>query len=138
MSQIIMSEELLSKAKTAKSFVELKELAAAEDIEATDEQFAWLWRKLSQTEAAELADNELENVAGGGCKKDTPKPVKPKPTSFQGHPLIEQEWNGPCKYGLFLSRRGASEASGCFGCCHAKYHDMEGVEPKFYCEARTI
>ena len=60
-----ISKELLEKAKTAKSAEELLEMAKAQHIELTEEQAAKAFEKLHKT--GELSDEELDNVAGGGC-----------------------------------------------------------------------
>ena len=60
-----ISKELLEKAKTAKTAKELLEMAKAENIELTEEQAAKAFAELNKT--GELSDEELDNVAGGGC-----------------------------------------------------------------------
>ena len=66
-----ISKELLEKAKTAKSAEELLEMAKAENIELTEEQAAKAFAELNKT--GELSDEELDNVAGGGCQGRPPK-----------------------------------------------------------------
>ena len=61
-----MTEELIQKAKTAKSAEELLEMAKAEGMELTPEQAAENFARLNPAQG-ELSDEELENVAGGGC-----------------------------------------------------------------------
>ena len=65
------SKELIEKAKTAKSAEELLAIAKAENIELTEEQAAKAFAELSKN--GELSDEELDNVAGGGCGGRTPK-----------------------------------------------------------------
>ena len=70
------TDEMLEKAKTAKSAEELLAMAKAENIELTEEQAAKAFAELNK--AGELSDEELENAAGGGCgdsnkSGDTPK-----------------------------------------------------------------
>ena len=60
-----ISKELIEKAKTAKSAEELLEMAKAEHIELTEEQAAKAFAELNKM--GELSDEELDNVAGGGC-----------------------------------------------------------------------
>ena len=60
-----ISKELIEKAKTAKSAEELLAMAKAENIELTEEQAAKAFAELNKT--GELSDEELDNVAGGGC-----------------------------------------------------------------------
>ena len=60
-----ISKELLEKAKTAKSAEELLEMAKAENIELNAEEAAQAFAKMNKN--GELSDEELDNVAGGGC-----------------------------------------------------------------------
>lgn len=60
-----ISKELLEKAKTAKSAEELLEMAKTEKIELTAEEAAKAFAELNKS--GELSDEELDNVAGGGC-----------------------------------------------------------------------
>ena len=57
------SNEMIEKAKTAKSAEELLELAKAENINFTAEEAAKAFAELNKT--GELSDEELDNVAGG-------------------------------------------------------------------------
>ncbi|MGN0813043.1 MAG: Nif11-like leader peptide family natural product precursor [Candidatus Coproplasma sp.] len=57
------TNEMLEKAKTAKSAEELLELAKAENIELSAEQAAKAFAELNKN--GELSDEELDNVAGG-------------------------------------------------------------------------
>ena len=66
-----ISKELLEKAKMAKTAKELLEMAKAENIELTEEQAAKAFAELNKT--GELSDEELDNVAGGGCQGRPPK-----------------------------------------------------------------
>ena len=70
------SKELIEKAKTAKTAEELLAMAKAEKVELTEEEAAKAFAELNKT--GELSDEELDNVAGGGCgdsnkSGDTPK-----------------------------------------------------------------
>ena len=58
-----MNEELIAKAKTAKSAQELIEMAKAENIELTDEKAQEYFARLNA--ASEISDDELEAVSGG-------------------------------------------------------------------------
>ena len=76
MSNIIMSEEFLAKAKSAKSFEELKSMVAAEGVEIADNELMNAWERLSESVGKgkfKLSEEELDNVAGG-CGKSTPSP----------------------------------------------------------------
>ena len=66
-----ISKELLEKAKTAKSAEELLEMAKAENIELNAEEAAQAFAKMNKN--GELSDEELDNVAGGGCQGRPPK-----------------------------------------------------------------
>ena len=60
------SNEMIEKAKTAKTAEELLEMAKAENIELSAEQAAKAFAELNKT--GELSDEELDNVSGG-CGK---------------------------------------------------------------------
>lgn len=60
--------EQLVKAKAAKSVEELLALAKENNIELTEEEAAKYFSELHKE--GELADEELENVSGGGCKSN--------------------------------------------------------------------
>lgn len=62
-----MKQELIEKAKKAKSAEELLEIAKAEGIELTDENAAELYARLEMPPEGELSDDDLEDVSGGGC-----------------------------------------------------------------------
>ena len=67
------TKELLEKAKAAESAEELLELAKAEGIEMSAEEAEKYFADLHQS--GELSDEELDNVAGGGCGgRFTPSP----------------------------------------------------------------
>lgn len=61
-----LSEELLEKAKQTKSVEELLSLAKENGVEMTEEQANAYFTQLHKA-SGEIADDELENVAGGGC-----------------------------------------------------------------------
>lgn len=60
------NEELLEKVKQTKSVEELLALAGENNMEMTEEQAKAYFAQLHPT-SGEMADDELENVAGGGC-----------------------------------------------------------------------
>ncbi len=60
-----LNTELLEKAKEAKSTEELLSLAKENGIEMTDEEGAAYFAQMKKN--GELSDEELDNVAGGGC-----------------------------------------------------------------------
>ena len=61
------TDEILEKAKTAKSAEELLAMAKIENIEISAEEAAKAFAELNKT--GELSDDELDNVAGG-CGRD--------------------------------------------------------------------
>ena len=61
------TKEMIEKAKAAKSAEELLELAKAEGVEMTAEEVEVRFAELNKK--GELADEELDNVSGGGCDK---------------------------------------------------------------------
>ena len=61
-------EELMVKAKAAKSAEELIALAKENDVEMTEESAKAYFEQLNKK--GELSDDELDNVAGGGCYHD--------------------------------------------------------------------
>ena len=61
-----MNQELVNKARKAKSVEELLALAKENEIELTTEQAKEYFAQLNPTKG-ELSDDELEDVAGGGC-----------------------------------------------------------------------
>lgn len=64
-----MEKELAVKAKQAKTPEELMSLAKESGIEMTDES-ANAYFEIIHPKAGKLADEELDNVAGGGCHED--------------------------------------------------------------------
>ena len=80
-----MTQELLQKAKSAENSEALLALAKENGMELTQEEAVAYFAELHKT--GELSDEELENVTGGGCKKN-------------GHPVVTiyhscREWR--CK-----------------------------------------
>ena len=66
-----ISEELIEKAKTAKTAEELLEMAKAENIELTEEEAEKAFAELHKS--GEISDEELDNVAGGCSPSGPPK-----------------------------------------------------------------
>ena len=60
-----LTKEMIAKAKEAKTVEELVVLAKENGIELTFEEAEECFTKLHKS--GELADEELDNVAGGGC-----------------------------------------------------------------------
>ena len=72
---INLNEEVLAKAKQAKSVEELVTLAKESGIEMTAGQVQGIFAQLHQA-SGELADDELSNVAaGGGCYSEDGYPI---------------------------------------------------------------
>lgn len=69
-----LAPELIEKAKAAKSAEELLALAKENAVAMTGEQAAAYYAKLHPV-SGEIADEELENVAGGGCKSSSGRTV---------------------------------------------------------------
>ena len=67
-----MNQELITKAKAAKSVEELLELAKASNVELSEEQAKDYFAKLNPTKG-ELSDDELDDVSGGGCGESKTK-----------------------------------------------------------------
>ena len=67
-------EEMILRAKEAKSAEELIVIAKENGLELTEEDAKAYYEKLHKT--GEIADDELDNVSGGGCDEDNPcKPI---------------------------------------------------------------
>ena len=62
----LFTAELIEKAKEAKSATELITLAKENGAEITPEEAVNYFTKLN-SQSGDIADEELENVAGGGC-----------------------------------------------------------------------
>lgn len=67
-----MNQELIIKAKAAKSVEELLELAKASNVELSEEQAKDYFAKLNPIKG-ELSDDELDDVSGGGCGESKTK-----------------------------------------------------------------
>ena len=111
-----MNKELFDQARQAKSTEELIALAKENDVELSDEQANAYFAKLN-SENGELGDDELDNVAGGGCgESDYDNFYNYKPLSLDSEPC--EHWfccrcnsmKGWCKCGPW------GVAAGCPGC----------------------
>lgn len=69
----ILTPEMIEKAKAAKSAEELLSLAKENEIELTNEQANAYFERLSKR--GEVSDDDLSNVAGGGCTIDTNRKI---------------------------------------------------------------
>lgn len=63
-----VTEEMIAKAKTAKSAEELIAIAKEAGIELNEEEAKVYFEQLNP-KSGELSDDELDNVSGGGCKR---------------------------------------------------------------------
>lgn len=106
-----MNNELIAKAKEAKTAEELMALAKESGEEITEES-AKAYFDLLNPKTGELSDEELDNVAGGGCYSDG---GRLKTTS--GY-RCKHYADGQSTYGI----KGT--------CCRCKYW---GVEPNAVC-----
>ena len=61
-----INNEIMAKAKEAKSVEELMALAKENGMEMTEESANTYWGQLHPA-SGELSDEELDNVSGGGC-----------------------------------------------------------------------
>ena len=68
--------EMIEKAKAAKSAEELLELAKANNVEMTADEAATYFAQLNP-KSGELSDDDLDNVAGGGCHDSVGKGCHP-------------------------------------------------------------
>ena len=66
-----MDQEIIAKAREAKSAEELLAMAKENDIELTGEQAKEYYDRLHAS--GELSDDELDSVSGGGCSSFEPK-----------------------------------------------------------------
>ncbi len=71
------SDEMIKKAKEIKSAAELMILAEKNKLEMTAEEAAEYFTQLN-SKSGELSDEELDNVAGGGCSRQGGEPICPK------------------------------------------------------------
>ena len=71
-----LTNEIIEKAKAAKSAEELYEIAKANDVEMTDDEAVTYFAQLNPT-SGELDDDELDSVAGGACSNSDSKESSP-------------------------------------------------------------
>lgn len=126
--------ELIEKAKKAQSAEELLALAREHNIELTEEEAAAFLAQLNPARG-ELSDDELDNVAGGGCATY----VNGEKKLIVTHQFGCSSWN--CKH-HFLSRTksvmsGGKLVAGCDQCgapavcANCAYMSYNGV---WYCD----
>ena len=71
-----MNQELITKAKAAKSVEELLEIAKANNVKLNSEDAVTYFAQLNP-KCGELDDDELDNVAGGACSQTVESPTCP-------------------------------------------------------------
>lgn len=106
-----MNNELIAKAKEAKTAEELMALAKESGEEITEES-AKAYFDLLNPKTGELSDEELDNVAGGGCYSDGGRLKTPSGYRCKHYA------DGQSTYGI----KGT--------CCRCKYW---GVDPNAVC-----
>lgn len=65
---IKITEEMIQKAKQTKSMEEFRDLVKENGLEFTEEDILDYYEQLHKA-TGEMSDDDLENVAGGGCHK---------------------------------------------------------------------
>ena len=103
-----INQELLAKAKEAKTVEELMALAKENNIELTEEKAKEYFSKL-HSETGEISDDELDNVSGGGCLSDDPYDT----CMADGYCLSDYVCSRCGKRGIDFST-GVLRCSGCF------------------------
>ena len=103
-----INQELLAKAKEAKTVEELMALAKENNIELTKEKVNEYFSKL-HSETGEISDDELDNVSGGGCLSDDPYDT----CMADGYCLSDYVCSRCGKRGIDFST-GVLRCSGCF------------------------
>ena len=98
-----INNEIMAKAKEAKSVEELMALAKENGMEMTEESANTYWGQLHPA-SGELSDEELDNVAGGGC--------------YASDGYLMTTIGYKCKY----FEKGAAGINGT--CCACKYWDQ--------------
>ena len=88
---IEITTELIEKARAAKSADEIAAIADEQGVEMSGEETASIYASLHEAEG-EIADDELDNVAGGGCGE--PPPRRPCSCGEQYHRAGSQVYHG--------------------------------------------
>ncbi|MDE7399067.1 MAG: hypothetical protein K2N06_06010 [Oscillospiraceae bacterium] len=114
--------ELIEKARQAKSAEELLALAKENEIELTELEAKAYFEQLNKS--GELSDDELGNVAGGGCYRD------------DGRLVVTEQYSCKrfrCAYCGQEITKGHHKCAGADGfkifkrCVDCKYSDLNGV-----------
>lgn len=126
--------ELIEKAKAAKTAPELLALAKENGIEITEEEAETYFTQLKPA-SGELSDDELEDVAGGGCETSEGYTVVTSETKcftgqyspnyvtyYKGEPWEMSKWNNESDMGLRKLWWGnCSGANRCGNCIHLAF-----------------
>lgn len=107
-----MTQELIQKAKACHTPEELLALARENKMELTEEQAKDIYAKLNPTNG-EIADEELDNVAGGCGSKSDPYPVDPRFDGFITCPQC-----GGTQWGVAWANMNGLMALVCHNCEH--------------------
>lgn len=117
-----LTQEMIQKAKATKSIEELKALAKENGLELADEEAVDYYEQLHIT-TGELEDDELDNVAGGGCHKKDGR-------------LIVTMFNSCDKWACYIcgsSERNLGDAHGCGYIRNGKYSMYRRIQCN-YCK----
>ncbi len=124
MENMNFTPELISKAKAAKSAEELIKIAEDEGVKLEEKDAEMFFNKLNQSE--ELADEELEAVAGGGCgSKPSPYPLHDweDDCEHQQDVVWEPFWQGTCCLCIYSGEDDdAAETVRCHYPNRVRYH----------------
>ena len=138
----MLKEEMIIKAKEAKSVEELIALAKENGIELTEEDAKMYFEQLN-AKKGELSDDELDAVAGGGCetKVDGKKytVVTAPCTCFTGQYLsnfvssenlgMTVRTDNPLLREIWVGKTGSKIENKCGSCAHLEFKGGIG-----YCE----
>ena len=113
---INLAPELTEKAKTAKSAEELLALAKENGMEYTEEGIKAFYAQLNPT-FGELDDDELDNVAGGGCQSGGQTVVTSGTKCFNGNYDYVYIAMDDSRYSQISKAWFAMSESGCCGRC---------------------
>ena len=138
----MMNEEMIAKAKEAKSVEELITLAKENGVELNEEDAKMYFEQLN-AKKGELSDDELSNVSGGGCettvdgKKYTVVTAPCK--CFTGQYLsnfvssenlgMTVRTDNPLLREIWVGKTGSKIENKCGSCAHLGFKDGIG-----YCE----
>lgn len=130
-----LTHEMIEKAKTAKTAEELMALAKENGVELTDEEATAYFTQLNPT-TGELADDELDNVAGGGCGSSSSSSSTSTETeqklyygSFYDGSLV----TGPLCCTLLSKMNGSAPCTSCVTTVKNTIHFLGELTWEIYC-----